>query len=128
MKQNTHLGIDSELVGVVKEIGEGRAVVELLGTARMAADGRGLVHGGFTFALADYAAMVAVNDPNVVLGGANIKFTRPVTVGQTMIAEATVLSAEGKKRVLKTVVKVGDAVVLDGEMTAFVLPKHVLDM
>jgi uncharacterized protein (TIGR00369 family) len=103
-------------------------VVELLGTARMAADGRGLVHGGFTFALADYAAMVAVNDPNVVLGGANIKFTRPVTVGQTMIAEATVLSAEGKKRVLKTVVKVGDAVVLDGEMTAFVLPKHVLDM
>jgi acyl-coenzyme A thioesterase PaaI-like protein len=44
----------------------------------MAADQRGLVHGGFTFGLADYAAMVAVNDPNVVLGAAEVRFLAPV--------------------------------------------------
>ena len=48
----------------------------------MAADGRGLVHGGFTFGLADFAAMCAVNDPNVVLGAATCKFLAPVQVGR----------------------------------------------
>ncbi len=127
MNQMTHLKIDPELVGVVREVEPERAVVELEGVQRMAADDRGLVHGGFTFALADYAAMVAVNDPNVVLGGANVKFLKPVRVGETMRAEAWITNAEGKKRVVEVKVTVGGDAVLSGEMIAFVLPRHVLD-
>lgn len=127
MKQNTHPNIDPELVGVVTELDTERATATLDATERMAADGRGLVHGGFTFALADYAAMVAVNDPNVVLGGAEVKFLRPVSVGQKMVAEAWVTNSDGKKRVVETVVKVDGAKVMEGAMTVFVLPNHVLD-
>jgi len=44
----------------------------------MAADARGLVHGGFTFGLADYAAMLAVNEPTVVLASAQTKLITPL--------------------------------------------------
>ena len=66
----------------------------------MAADDRGLVHGGFIFGMADYAAMVAVNDPLVVLGSAETKFLKPVQVGDTVEAVARVQSESGKKRIV----------------------------
>ena len=59
-------------------------------TNAMAADDIGLVHGGFIFGMADYAAMLAVNDPNVVLGAADVKFLKPVSVQETVVAEARV--------------------------------------
>ena len=127
MKQNTHLSIDPGLVGSVELVEPEHAVVTLTGTEEMSADERGLVHGGFTFGLADYAAMVAVNDPNVVLGGADVKFLSPVTVGQVMRAEAHVTGVSGKKRIVRVEVTAGGEPVLDGELTCFVLPKHVLD-
>ncbi|TLN24839.1 PaaI family thioesterase [bacterium] len=127
MKQNTHLAINPSLVGKVEKLEAENAVVTLLAAPEMAADQRGLVHGGFTFGLADYAVMLAVNDPNVVLGGASVKFLKPVAVGQLMRAEAVVTNAEGKKRIVKVTVTVDGAPVMEGELTAFVLPKHVLD-
>ncbi len=127
MEQLTHLRIDPELVGVVTELDVERAVATLDASEEMSADERGLIHGGFTFGLADYAAMVAVNDPNVVLGGANVKFISPVTVGQTMVAEAWVTSTEGKKKVVEVVVRVAGDKVMEGTLTTFVLGKHILD-
>ena len=127
MQQNTHLAIDSRLVGRVAELAPGASRVTLAATPEMATDGRGLVHGGFTFGLADYAAMVAVNDPHVVLGAATAKFLAPVVVGQEMTAAATVVAEEGKKRVVEVSVAVGDRPVFQGSFTAFVLPRHVLD-
>ena len=63
----------------------------------MAADSTGLTHGGFTFGLADYAAMLAVNHPFVVLGSAQVKFTAPVRTGETMRAEAKVRPSRGRR-------------------------------
>jgi len=127
VEQRTHLSIDRDLVGVVEELGEGTSRVSLICRADMAADRRGLVHGGFTFGLADYAAMVAVNDPNVVLGAADIRFLAPVKVGQKAVAEARVAEAKGKKRVVPVTVRADGVVVLEGTFTAFVLDRHVLD-
>lgn len=126
MIQNTHRLIDPELVGVPVELAEGSATVKLTATSRMGADESGLVHGGFTFGLADYAVMLAVNDPNVVLGGAQVKFLKPVRVGEVMVATATVIEAAGKKRVVDVSVTVGAEKVMEGILTAFVLPKHIL--
>ncbi|MCA9515876.1 MAG: hypothetical protein KC635_13110 [Myxococcales bacterium] len=125
--QRTHLAIDPTLVGVPGPLAAGRAEATLTATATMAADDRGLVHGGFTFGLADYAAMLAVNDPNVVLGGASTRFLAPVTVGEVMVARAEVREEKGKKRVVAVTVSVGERVVLEGELTCFVLAGHVLD-
>ena len=86
----THLGIDAGLCGSPVRLTDGHAEVRLATVPAMAVDESGLVHGGFVFGLADHAAMLAVNDPNVVLGGANTRFLKPVRVGEVVVAVATV--------------------------------------
>lgn len=127
VEPNTHLGINPDLCGEPVELDEGRATVRFEATDEMAADERGLVHGGFIFGLADYAAMLAVNDPNVVLGAADARFSAPVQVGQTVTASAEVTETSGKKRVVEASASVGDKEVFRATFTTFVLEKHVLD-
>jgi acyl-coenzyme A thioesterase PaaI-like protein len=100
-----------------------------------------LVHGGFVFGLADHAAMLAVNHPNVVLGSAAVRFLLPVTVGERLVAEASLAETTGRKsRVLVEVRReaAGDAsgasgasgageAVMSGELVCFTLDRHVLD-
>jgi len=124
---NTHLGINAALCGTPTELSEGRATVTLTTTAEMGADDVGLVHGGFVFGLADYAAMLAVNDPNVVLGSADVRFIAPVRVGEVVTATATLQEEKKRKRVLETTASVGDKEVFKGTFVAFVLDHHVLE-
>ena len=81
MQLNTHLNINTALCGKVTKLEANYAEVLLHTTQQMSADEQGLVHGGFIFAAADYAAMSAVNDPYVVLGASASKFVAPVKVG-----------------------------------------------
>lgn len=127
MAQRTHLAIDRSLCGRALALEEGHASVELTTTPAMAADEHGLVHGGFVFGAADYAAMLAVNDPNVVLGAADVRFVAPVRVGEVVRCEALTVEVKGRKHVVKVVCRAGDRDVLTGTFTAFVLEKHVLE-
>jgi uncharacterized protein (TIGR00369 family) len=127
MEIRTHDRISRMLVGVPLEVVDGvMAVAELTATVEMAADSTGLVHGGFTFSLADYAAMLAVNHPNVVLGQSQAKFTAPVRVGENMRAKATVTKTEGRKSEVNVEVKVDEKKVFTGIFTCYTLDKHVL--
>lgn len=125
MEPRTHLKIDPHLVGIPVSLAPGQATATLTTTQAMAADDDGLVHGGFTFGLADYAAMLAVNEPYVVLGGATTRFLAPTRVGEVMTARAQVTEEKGKKRVVKVTVET-DKAVFEGELTCFVLDRHVL--
>jgi len=127
--QRTHLAVSGELVGKVEKIEGGKASRVVLKTLpQMRVDERGLVHGGFTFGLADYAAMVAVNDPYVVLLSSQVKFLRPVAAGETLTAEARVTEAEGRKRKVQCeVLDQERRKVLEGEFLCLVLEEHVLD-
>lgn len=127
MRAATHLAIDHALCGAPADLGDGTATAALKTTRAMAVDERGLVHGGFVFGLADHAAMLAVNDPNVVLGSAETRFLKPCVVGDQLIAQAIVESAAGKKRVCRVVVRRGDDDVMIGTFTCFVLERHVLE-
>lgn len=127
MEPRTHLAIDPRWSGTPVELSEGAAVVALATVPEMAADGRGLVHGGFVFALADYAAMLAVNEPNVVLANAEVHFLRPVVVGERLTAEATVESGHGKRRRVRCTVSGPGGEVLRGELSCVVPGRHVLD-
>jgi acyl-coenzyme A thioesterase PaaI-like protein len=124
---NTHPSIDRSLCGEIVLLGAGTAEVVLLTDDRMRADARGLVHGGFVFGAADYAAMLAVNDPNVVLGAANVKFVAPARVGDRVQVLAAVVTAKGKKREVEVTAHVGATRVFEGTFTCFVLERHVLD-
>jgi acyl-coenzyme A thioesterase PaaI-like protein len=126
MTPRTHLGINPHLCGTPTSLSEGVAAVTLKTTPEMAADDQGLVHGGFVFGLADYAAMLAVNDPLVVLGAANTRFLAPVRVGDTVVAHATCTDQKGRKHTVSVSVVAGDTVVFTGEFTTFVLDQHVL--
>ena len=126
MKIDTHRHIDKALCGKPLIVETGSSQVELVTTPQMAADDQGLVHGGFIFGAADYAAMIAVNHPNVVLGASSVKFLKPVKVGDVVTAEAAVSESSGKKHTVGVTVKKGETEVFSGTFTCFVLDRHVL--
>lgn len=127
MKIDTHRQIDQNLCGTPLFVEDGQSRVELVTTDRMAVDEAGLVHGGFIFGAADYAAMIAVNHPHVVLGASDVKFLKPVRVGETVIAQARVQEVKGKKYWVSVSVSKDDVEVFQGMFTCFVLDKHVLE-
>src|SRR3990170_3485018 len=98
MEVKTHKLANSSLLGKPVEVVDGEAIVELRATDDMAVDEKGLIHGGFTFGLADYAAMLAVNHPNVVLGASDVRFLSPVQwhvsllIGMSLSAKVQVFS------------------------------------
>jgi len=126
MQPNTHLAIDTTLCGKVTRLEPNYAEVLLHTTQTMRADAKGLVHGGFIFGAADYAAMCAVNDPLVVLGAAATRFIAPVKVGEVVCCQALVTSEKGKKREVEVTAFVENKKVFEGSFTTFVLESHVL--
>ena len=126
MQIKTHEKINPALCGRALNVEPGTSRVELLTTEEMAADATGLVHGGFIFGLADYAAMIAVNHPHVVLGAAEVKFLKPVRAGQSVVAEAVVEQVKGKKQQVRVTAAANEETVFSGRFTCFVLDAHVL--
>lgn len=122
----THRGIDQTLCGRPVDVRDGTSRVELKALPSMAADDSGLIHGGFIFGLADYAAMIAVNHPNVVLGAADVKFLKPVSIGDTVMANARVEEVQGKKHWVAVSVEKDSEILFQGMFTCFVLDRHVL--
>jgi len=126
MQCNTHLNIDTSLCGKVTKLEKDYSEVLLHTTQQMSADQQGLVHGGFIFGAADYAAMSAVNDPFVVLGSSSSKFVAPVKVGDVVLCKAKAMSEKGNKREVEIQAFVSEKLVFEGSFTTFVLAKHVL--
>jgi acyl-coenzyme A thioesterase PaaI-like protein len=123
---NTHKRIDKRFSGEVVENSLGYAKVLLKTSEEMLADQEGLIHGGFTFSAADYATMVAVNEPNVVLLGAEVKFMAPVKLGDSVEFIAKVKSAEGRKAVVDVVATVAEKEVFSGIFTTYTTKEHIL--
>ncbi|NOY69364.1 MAG: hypothetical protein GXP53_07720 [Deltaproteobacteria bacterium] len=122
----THTNINRKYCGTPVETGPGYSLVELETFSGMAVDDSGLVHGGFVFGLADYAAMVAVNHPNVVLGSAEVKFLKPVSVGSRLVARARVDGEPGRKNKVLVTVSCEEVPVFEGSFSCPVLERHVL--
>jgi len=127
MKVETHGALNPELCGRPVELTPGRAVVEMEASVAMAADERGLVHGGFLFGLADHAAMLAVNHPNVVLASADVRFMKAVLVGDVLRAEAFLKGEERLSRTVEVVIRRGQEPVLSGTFSCRVPERHVLE-
>lgn len=125
---NTHEKIDGSLCGDVEELKQGYSRVVLITTEAMRADEVGLVHGGFIFSAADFAAMSAVNERNVVLASSNCQFLAPVRVGDHVSFEAHERQKEGRKRSVYVVGSVLDIKVFEGEFKTVVTDNHVLNL
>lgn len=124
----THERINRALSGEVDKLDDGFARIILETIDEMSADDLGLVHGGFIFSAADFAAMAAVNDKNVVLASAQTQFLAPVKVGDSVIFEARVRQKEGRKRNVKVTGHVLDIKVFEAEFSTVVLERHILKL
>ncbi len=124
----THEEINQNLSGEVIEIKEGYVKVLLITTLDMVADNEGLVHGGFIFSAADYAAMLAVNEKNVVLVGSECQFLSPVKLYDEVHFIAKVRHREGRKRNVHVEAHVLDIKVFEGEFKTVITDRHVLKL
>lgn len=124
----THELINHTLSGDLQKLEKGYAKVKLITNEDMRADEVGLVHGGFIFSAADFAAMAAVNEPNVVLAGSQCQFLAPVRVGDEVLFEAKVRHKEGRKRNVIVTAYAYDIKVFEAEFKTVVTERHVLKL
>jgi len=122
----THNMINQDLNGELLVIEQGYVEIKLETTPEMVVDKLGLIHGGFIFSAADYAAMAAVNEKNVVLVASECQFLSPVKLHDEVNFVARVRHKEGRKRNVNVVGYVHDIKVFDGEFKTVILEKHIL--
>ena len=127
MEIKTHQGINRELCGTPVKSETHHALVEMTTNDDMSVDDTGLIHGGFIFNLADHAAMLAVNHPNVVLAGSSCKFILPLIPGEKITAAATVTKEEKNRFTVAVAVTRGEDTVFTGDFFCAVLKNHVLE-
>lgn len=124
----THEKINHDLSGEVIVLEKGYVELRLTTTPEMIADDVGLIHGGFIFSSADYAAMLAVNEKNVVLVASNCQFLSPVKYHDEVKVVARVRHKEGKKRDVHVTAYVLDIKVFEGDFKTVVTERHVLKL
>lgn len=122
----THQRINRDLNGEILKMERGYVETRLTTTADMIADEIGLIHGGFIFSAADFAAMAAVNEKNVVLVGSDCQFLSPVKFHDEVNIVARVRHKEGRKRNVHVEAFVLDIKVFEGEFKTVVTERHVL--
>lgn len=124
----THNKIKSDFSGKITKIKKGLVELTLETTTDMLADEMGLIHGGFIFGAADYAAMAAVNERNVVLVASDSQFLSPVKLGNSVDFIAKVRQKEGRKRNVSVIGKVLDIKVFEGVFKTVITERHVLKL
>jgi len=124
----THEKIKGELCGEIVKMEEGYVELSLVTIPDMLADDVGLIHGGFIFGSADYAAMLAVNERNVVLVASDCQFLSPVKLHDEVNLIARVRHKEGRKRNVHVKAYVLDIKVFEGEFKTVITERHVLKL
>ena len=124
----THERINQELCGEIIKLEHGYVELRLTTTPEMVADEVGLIHGGFVFSAADYAAMLAVNERNVVLVASDCQFLSPVKFHDEVNIIARVRHKEGRKRNVHVEAFVLDIKVFEGEFKTVITEKHILKL
>jgi len=124
----THNKVNQDFSGEIIKLERGYVEVRLTTTPDMLADDIGLIHGGFIFSAADYAAMAAVNEKNVVLVGSDCQFLSPVKFHDEVNIIARLRHKEGRKRNVYVEAYVLDIKVFEGIFKTVVTERHVLKL
>lgn len=124
----THNKIDLDLCGEIILQERGYVEIRLTTIPEMLADSVGLIHGGFIFGAADFAAMAAVNEKNVVLVASDCQFLSPVKLHDEVNFIGRVRHKEGRKRNVHVEGFVLDIKVFEGEFKTVITERHVLKL
>lgn len=120
--------INQNLVGVLDEIRDGEAVVKFTCTEDMVVDQKGLIHSGFIFSSANYAAIAAINHQNAILAVSKANFLAPAALNDILTFRAKAMQTEARKRVVEVVGYLQDVKVFEAEFAVVVLERHVLSL
>jgi len=124
----THQRVNADYSGEIILLERGYVEIRLRTISEMIADDVGLIHSGFIFSAADYAAMLAVNEKNVVLVASDCQFLSPVKFHDEVNFVAKVRHKEGRKRNVHVEGFVLDIKVFEGEFKTVVTERHVLKL
>ena len=121
----THTKIKSHLVGRLISLKQGYAKVILEPTHEMVVDDFGLIHSGFVFGSAEYAAVACINQENVVIIAATSQFFAPAKLGNTIEFEAKGDFQETRKRHVHVVGKINTIKIFEATFQAVILDNHI---
>ena len=124
----THNLINQSLCGTIEELSDGYAKVRFITTDEMVVDKKGLIHAGFIFCGANFAAMAAVNKPSVVLAVARCNFLSAIALEDEVIFEAHSKQATSRKRTVSVVGTLNGLKIFEADFSVVVLDKHVLNL
>ena len=90
-----------EIIGELLDVELGKSAISVMeATPEMALERSGIIRSHYIFAQADSLAFSVMDAGNVVTGIANLKFKRPVHIGEKLIAKAQVIRTKGNKSVV----------------------------
>ncbi|WP_169942975.1 PaaI family thioesterase [Campylobacter sp. RM15925] len=121
----TSPNIKLNLSGTVTALEPNHAKTNFFASSEMVADSEGLIHGGFVFSAASYAALASVNETHSVMIGAKIHFYAPTRLNEMIEFDAHAHFGESKKREVRVVGRTKDIKVFEGTFQIVVLEDHI---
>lgn len=121
----TSPNIKLNLSGTVVALEPNHAKTNFFATSEMTTDNEGLVHSGFVFSAASYAALASINETHSIMIGAKIHFYAPTKVGEMVEFDARAHFGESKKREVRVIGKTKDIKVFEGTFQVVVLEDHI---
>ena len=91
----------------------------------MVSDAEGLIHSGFVFMGANYAALLAINEEFSVSIGARINFFGPLRLGDVVEFDARARFEESRKKEVKVIGYVKEIKIFEGTFQIVTLEEHV---
>lgn len=125
---NTSNVINNNLCGIISELKKNYSKIILKTTNEMGYDEEGLVHSGFIFNSANYAANVAVNKTFIVTVGAKISFLAPTKIGDIIKFEAQAFFEESRKREVKVIGEMNEIKIFEGSFQIIILEEHIFKL
>nr|WP_317404224.1 hotdog domain-containing protein [uncultured Helicobacter sp.] len=107
-EENVHIPLENDdlqvctsmpagIVGELVELYRDRAIVRFHPNERMIMDESKMIHAGFVFNAASFAAMAAINKKYSVLIASDVKFLAPIELGHEVVFKAQAVQSDTKK-------------------------------
>lgn len=111
-----------EIIGELVDLNLGEDAISLLeAVEEMALSNTGIIRGHFLFAQANSLAVSLIDSKIVVTGSANVRYHRPVKVGERLIAKAKLREQKKNRFLVEVETRVEDEKVFNGEFLVFSL-------
>ncbi|MDO7252434.1 PaaI family thioesterase [Helicobacter cappadocius] len=119
--------IDTSLCGELTSLSKNSAQSVFIPKESMISD-ENMIHNGFVFNAASYAALCAINRKNSIIIGSEVKFFAPIELGHEIIFQANAIQSESKKTEVKVEGFLLDIKIFDGTFYVVIFDKKLFKL